>query len=430
MLKILPKKTKWFFVLVLLFSKNITNAQYLAYASSSDFLDLSPTESFESFETTTTTPVAAVIKTATPATIVSTTTIPVTIIATPVSTVATITKPAITTVMPVTPTVVPATPVAITTTPVTTIAMPVTPTVVPATSVAITTTPITTITTPVTSTVVPVTPVAITTTPVTTITTPVTPTVVPATPVAITTTPITTIAMPVTPTVVPATPVAITTIPVTTITTPVTSTVVTATPAMQVTSTSTEIKTAVIMSVGFGKQIWMKTNLDVSRYRNGDEIPQVQDPEKWSNLTTGAWCYYENNTSNGVVYGKLYNWYAVHDPRGLAPVGWHIPSDEEWTALTDFLGGANVAGEKMKLILSNTSNKEELNKNNFSGLLGGLINDAPCKFAGIGRSGIWWSSTAVYGSYAWYRGLYFNNKEVTRNYLNKTIGFSVRCVKD
>ena len=84
----------------------------------------------------------------------------------------------------------------------------------------------------------------------------------------------------------------------------------------------------------------------------------------------------------------------------------------------------------MKLILSNTSNKEELNKNDFSGLLGGLINDAPCKFAGIGRSGIWWSSTAVYGSYAWYRGLYFNNKEVTRNYLNKTIGFSVRCVKD
>ena len=430
MLKILPKKTKWFFVLVLLFSKNITNAQYLAYASSSDFLDLSPTESFESFETTTTTPVAAVIKTATPATIVSTTTIPVTIIATPVSTVATITKPAITTVMPVTPTVVPATPVAITTTPVTTIAMPVTPTVVPATPVTITTTPVTTITTPVTPTVVPATPVAITTNPVTTIAMPVIPTVVPATPVAITTTPITTIAMPVTPTVVPATPVAITTIPVTTITTPVTPTVVPATPAMPVTSTSAEIKTAAIMSVGFGKQIWMKTNLDVSRYRNGDEIPQVQDPEKWSNLTTGAWCYYENNTSNGVVYGKLYNWYAVHDPRGLAPVGWHIPSDEEWTALTDFLGGANVAGEKMKLILSNTSNKEELNKNDFSGLLGGLINDAPCKFAGIGRSGIWWSSTAVYGSYAWYRGLYFNNKEVTRNYLNKTIGFSVRCVKD
>ncbi len=100
--------------------------------------------------------------------------------------------------------------------------------------------------------------------------------------------------------------------------------------------------------VTIGNQTWTKSNLNVSRYRNGDPIPQVQDPSQWANLTTGAWCYYNNDPANGLIYGKLYNWYAVNDPRGIAPIDWHVPSDAEWTILTDFLGGINVAGGKMK----------------------------------------------------------------------------------
>ena len=88
----------------------------------------------------------------------------------------------------------------------------------------------------------------------------------------------------------------------------------------------------------------MLKNLDVSKYRNGDDIPQVTDATTWANLTTGAWCYYENNTANGTVYGKLYNWFAVNDPRGLAPSGWHIPSQAEWVTLQNCLG--NDPGEK------------------------------------------------------------------------------------
>jgi len=97
-----------------------------------------------------------------------------------------------------------------------------------------------------------------------------------------------------------------------------------------------------------GNQIWTTKNLDVATYRNGDAIPQVQDYTAWANLTTGAWCYYANNTANGTTYGKLYNWYAVNDPRGLAPKGYHIPTDKEWTMLTDYLGGESVANSKMK----------------------------------------------------------------------------------
>src|SRR5262245_42075520 len=83
-------------------------------------------------------------------------------------------------------------------------------------------------------------------------------------------------------------------------------------------------------AVKIGKQVWKIKNLNVSHYRNGDPIPQVKNNAKWAALTTGAWCWYNNDSANGAVYGKLYNWYAVNDPRGLAPEGWHIPSDGEW----------------------------------------------------------------------------------------------------
>ena len=103
-----------------------------------------------------------------------------------------------------------------------------------------------------------------------------------------------------------------------------------------------------LTEIKIGTQTWTSKNLDVATYRNGDAIPQVQDFNEWKNLTTGAWCYLFNDPTNGTKYGKLYNWYAVTDPRGLAPEGYHIPTDEEWTILTDYLGGESAAGKKMK----------------------------------------------------------------------------------
>ena len=91
-------------------------------------------------------------------------------------------------------------------------------------------------------------------------------------------------------------------------------------------------------------QKWMEKNLDVTTYRNGDTIPYVTDPTAWAALTTGAWCYYNNDPSTNSIYGKLYNWYAVADSRGLAPAGWHVSTDAEWTTLVTCLGGASVAG--------------------------------------------------------------------------------------
>ena len=128
-------------------------------------------------------------------------------------------------------------------------------------------------------------------------------------------------------------------------------------------------------TVTIGTQVWTSKNLDVATYRNGDVIPQVQDENAWANLTTGAWCYYNNDASNGTKYGKLYNWYAVNDPRGLAPKGYHIPTDEEWTKLSDYLGGESEAGTKMKSTSGWYNNGNGTNSSGFSGLPGGSRHD-------------------------------------------------------
>ena len=105
----------------------------------------------------------------------------------------------------------------------------------------------------------------------------------------------------------------------------------------------------VLPGVTIGSQVWTTNNLDVKIYRNGDAIPQVTTSTAWAALTTGAWCWYNNDSAtNAATYGKLYNWYAVNDSRGLAPSGYHIPTDVEWTKLTDYLGGLSVAGGKIR----------------------------------------------------------------------------------
>ena len=104
-------------------------------------------------------------------------------------------------------------------------------------------------------------------------------------------------------------------------------------------------------SVTVGSQIWSTENLNVAKFRNGDAIPEAKTDEEWQQASANeypAWCYYNNNKKNAKKYGKLYNWYAVNDPRGLAPEGWHIPSNDDWEGLIYFLGGYEMAGLKIK----------------------------------------------------------------------------------
>ena len=182
-------------------------------------------------------------------------------------------------------------------------------------------------------------------------------------------------------------------------------------------------------TVTIGSKEWTAENLKVEHYRNGDLIPQVQDEKEWKKLTTGAWCYYENKTENGATYGKLYNWYAVNDSRGLAPEGWHVPSDAEWKELEEYLGEKDVAGGKMKATeLWMSPNKEATNESGFTGLPGGYFEEG--KFKLIEKYGCFWSSTEVTTIGAWCRVLKNNIPDIQRDNNHKRNGLSVRCVKE
>jgi len=185
-------------------------------------------------------------------------------------------------------------------------------------------------------------------------------------------------------------------------------------------------------TVKIGNQTWTTKNLDVSKYRNGDEIPHVDDPLTWSKLTYGAWCYYENNDSNGITYGKLYNMYAVLDPRGLAPAGFHIPSDKDWTILTDYLGGKDEAGVKMKEAGTThwpRPNTGATNSSGFTGLPGGYRDDNGV-FVSLGVNGFWWSSTEGFTYFAWNRYPDTLYGLVGRDFGYKSYGMSIRCLAD
>jgi uncharacterized protein (TIGR02145 family) len=185
-------------------------------------------------------------------------------------------------------------------------------------------------------------------------------------------------------------------------------------------------------SVLIGAQYWMEKNLEVTTYRNGDPIPYVTDATAWAALTTGAWCYYNNDPANGSLYGKLYNWYAVNDPRGLCPTGWNVPTDQDWTTLSNNLGGTAVAGGKMKVAGTTRwtdPNTGADNSSGFAGLPGGTRNDAGT-FRFVGTSGSWWSSTEDDTTLAWYRGMGYNSGSIGRGGNGKPSGFSVRCLMD
>ena len=184
--------------------------------------------------------------------------------------------------------------------------------------------------------------------------------------------------------------------------------------------------------VTIGTQIWTGCNATVSTYANGNTIPYVDNATAWAALTTGAWCYYNNDPTTEAAYGKLYNWYAVTDPRGFAPAGYHVPTDAEWTVLTDYLGGLTVAGGKMKEVgfchwLS--PNTGATNTSLFTGLPGGYRNYVG-DYNGMGGFGYWWSSTENYTGAAWYRYLVYDYSIVYRQSFDNKDGYSVRFIKN
>ncbi len=193
----------------------------------------------------------------------------------------------------------------------------------------------------------------------------------------------------------------------------------------------TDIDGNVYKTVVIGNQVWMAENLRVTRYNNGDQIPGVSD-SSWVSLTTGAYCYYNNDSArNRKSYGALYNWYALPDSRGLAPAGWHIPSDEDWTILTKFLGGDSIAAIKLKETGKThwlSPNATSTNQTGFTALPGGSIYGSK-GFTYLGNYGYWWSSTEQSSATGWFRGMYFSSS-VFRNYSAKSNGYSVRCIKN
>jgi uncharacterized protein (TIGR02145 family) len=180
--------------------------------------------------------------------------------------------------------------------------------------------------------------------------------------------------------------------------------------------------------VKIGTQDWMGENLDVSSFRNGDIIEEAKTPGEWIMLVKEgkpAWCIQQGNKSG--KYGKLYNWYAVNDPRGLAPKGWHIPSDEEWKKLTDYLGGEISAAFSLRT--TGLKSSGENNETGFSGLPAGFCNPEGI-FSGLGSHGYWWTSTEVSGTHAWGRFLDYAQLSVNSMVWEKNNGLSVRCLKD
>ena len=194
-------------------------------------------------------------------------------------------------------------------------------------------------------------------------------------------------------------------------------------------------------TVIIGTQEWMAENLKVTKYNYGETITNVTDELEWSKLTTPAWCYYNNNDSLGMIYGKLYNWYTVNTKK-VCPVGWHVPSDLEWTKLSNFLSGDtittsiyihdSIAGLQLKengFAHWNNSNVLATNKSLFTALPGGYINikGSPL-FKNLGDEGHWWSSTTRNGNSPWGRSIGETKLFKDDYFIND--GLSIRCIKD
>ena len=201
-------------------------------------------------------------------------------------------------------------------------------------------------------------------------------------------------------------------------------------------------------TVKIGTQVWTVENLKTTKYNDGTPIPNVTDDEEWANLTTGAYCNYDNLESNAEIYGRLYNWHAVNTGK-LAPAGWHVPTDDDWTILENYLiaNGYNYDGtldeDKIAKSLCAKTNwelsdeagtpgaaPENNNSTGFTALPGGSRYSRDGSFDGIGEYGLWWSSTEYSASRAYHRLLSYSSKDLYRGSNYKANGFSVRLVRD
>jgi len=176
----------------------------------------------------------------------------------------------------------------------------------------------------------------------------------------------------------------------------------------------------------------MAENLKVTHFRNGDEIPNVTDNNIWINLTSGAFCNYNNDEANVSTYGRLYNWYAIQDNRNIAPNGWHVPSDTEWQTMINFLGGS-AAGGKLKEAGTqhwNSPNTDATNESGFTALPSGGRGDYITPYGDMGNYAYYWTSTEWEINNAIHRTLYYNSSTVGYVSQQKRVGLSIRCVKD
>jgi uncharacterized protein (TIGR02145 family) len=183
--------------------------------------------------------------------------------------------------------------------------------------------------------------------------------------------------------------------------------------------------------VVIGTQTWMVENLRTTKYRDGTSIPVASDNAAWKSSSSGKCCYYNNVSTNAATYGCLYNWYAVSDSRNLAPAGWHVANSDDWGTLTDYLGGSNVAGGKLKetaMLHWKTPNTSATNESGFTALAGGY-RDFDGTFRNMGDFGFWWTTSEDAG-YGMSRQLSYNSSSVVTFSYSKFFGYSVRCVKD
>jgi uncharacterized protein (TIGR02145 family) len=200
--------------------------------------------------------------------------------------------------------------------------------------------------------------------------------------------------------------------------------------------TVTDIEGNTYKTIKIGDQWWMTENLRTTRYRNGDSISFVTESYEWVNADTGAYCNYGNDTGYVKTFGRLYNWQAVNDSRNMAPTGWHVSSDAEWTILAAFLGGDSVAGGKIKesgYLHWASPNTGGTNESGFTAFAGGSrTGDASGAFYGLGQYGNLWTSTNLESNNpeAWSRELGYQHAKIIRDTRGMRNGFSVRCVKD
>jgi uncharacterized protein (TIGR02145 family) len=186
-------------------------------------------------------------------------------------------------------------------------------------------------------------------------------------------------------------------------------------------------------TVTIGSQVWQVSNLDVALYRNGDPIPKVDDAATWMTLTTGAYCYYNNDSATyAAAYGKLYNWYAVNDSRGLAPTGYHVPSYNEWQTLIATAGGSSLAGPALKetgTVYWDTD-PGSTNSTGFSARGGGFRDNNTGNFYYLRTFSYFWDATPQGGNTAYFHGPHSSGAQIYANPYPYNCGFSVRLIKD